>query len=699
MTTIVLSASDQLLNVVSKPKIASGDMNSVLLRVEFDSIWDRFTKSAVFFTTNNEEETYEMILADNECTIPHEVLEEAGILNIGIRGVDSDTNAVKTSTLVKYRIEEGAPSGSGTTEEPTPSVYHQILALSEETRDIVAESEQKIQNLNYASGSWTPQLGDSAPEVLTVEGRFVKVGNIVDLVCTLVGNFYGKGEKLKISGFYPTCGTPSSPWLTDGIMRTDAVDKTMTPTDKVELVYEGGQYYLQISNPVTSPTTGDCIILVKAEYTTDDVLDQSEGSVSSVNGKTGAVVLGAKDVGAVPQTGGEFTGPVKVQSSPGGGYSMLGQGFLTLSDDTEDNGVYMEFGGTADAPTLDLYGNANDNNVLLRHLAEPKVYSDAATKGYVDSLDTGGGLNDTAAALLINILRNGVYSTDQSANITALEVELAMDGGSGSGGSGGGEASAYTVVCTLGDATIDNNASAVAAGASYTATITANKGYELDTVTVLMGGVDVTADVYADGVITIESVTGSVVISVKTVEASDILYQISTPTTFDGTNVIDTKVKLLDEDKDWSIVIDLSIANPMSYQMASYIYRVFDSEPNNVIMGLTCYSNGARYSFGLNTGVAIGNTIWVGEKAGNTHKGVLTHTAGTTVAVANYYQTNVAGRSETGKDVEINASAYPQYDITVELGAIGDGGAVNVNDFKIYNRVLTDDEISAYLNA
>lgn len=46
----------------------------------------------------------------------------------------------------------------------------------------------------------------------------------------------------------------------------------------------------------------------------------------------------------------------------------------------------------------------------------------------------GGGLSATAANLLITILRNGVYSTNQSANITALEAALASSGGSGGGG-------------------------------------------------------------------------------------------------------------------------------------------------------------------------------------------------------------------------------------------------------------------------
>lgn len=55
-----------------------------------------------------------------------------------------------------------------------------------------------------------------------------------------------------------------------------------------------------------------------------------------------------------------------------------------------------------------------------------------------DSGQNVNGLSDTAKTLLITILRNGVYSADQSANITALEAALASSGNSGddSGGSG-----------------------------------------------------------------------------------------------------------------------------------------------------------------------------------------------------------------------------------------------------------------------
>jgi hypothetical protein len=49
------------------------------------------------------------------------------------------------------------------------------------------------------------------------------------------------------------------------------------------------------------------------------------------------------------------------------------------------------------------------------------------------NVEVEGGLTDTARALLITILRNAVYTSDQSANITALETALASSGSGDSG--------------------------------------------------------------------------------------------------------------------------------------------------------------------------------------------------------------------------------------------------------------------------
>ena len=128
MTTIKLFANDQHLTVAEKPKIASGDVESVKLKVEFDALWGNYTaRSAVFYTSYNPT-VYEALLMDGECVIPHEVLAESGTLFIGIRGLKADGTAIKTSTVVKYKIAEGVPSAAESTREPSPDMYQQLLA-------------------------------------------------------------------------------------------------------------------------------------------------------------------------------------------------------------------------------------------------------------------------------------------------------------------------------------------------------------------------------------------------------------------------------------------------------------------------------------------------------------------------------------------------------------------------------------------
>lgn len=70
----------------------------------------------------------------------------------------------------------------------------------------------------------------------------------------------------------------------------------------------------------------------------------------------------------------------------------------------------------------------------------------------------------------------------------------------------------HTVTNTLTHCTTSNHATSVDEGASYTATISADSGYTLSTVTVTMGGTDITATAYSGGVVSIASVTGNVTI-------------------------------------------------------------------------------------------------------------------------------------------------------------------------------------------
>lgn len=73
------------------------------------------------------------------------------------------------------------------------------------------------------------------------------------------------------------------------------------------------------------------------------------------------------------------------------------------------------------------------------------------------------------------------------------------------------EVQSYTVTNHLANAT-NNNANTTVSG-SYAAVLTPDSGYELSAVTITMGGVDITATVYSSGTISIPNVTGDVVIT------------------------------------------------------------------------------------------------------------------------------------------------------------------------------------------
>ena len=137
MTTIGLVANDQLLTVVLNPKLTSGDQNTTDIHVDFSEDWDGFAKSAVFFTSNDTNTVYEKVMTNNTCIIPAEVMAKRGILYIGVRGVNASENEVKTTSLVKYIISEGAPSGTGIEIEPTADVYHQLLTAYEKADNAI----------------------------------------------------------------------------------------------------------------------------------------------------------------------------------------------------------------------------------------------------------------------------------------------------------------------------------------------------------------------------------------------------------------------------------------------------------------------------------------------------------------------------------------------------------------------------------
>ena len=134
MTSLYLTTSDQHLITSQKVKIASGDINSVQLCVNFDSMWDNYPARTAVFYTSKDETKIEVLLTDNACVIPSEVLAESCILYVGIRGVSMDGTKVKTSVIVQHKIVPGVGAGA-TTIEPTMDLYQQYIAAMNERVD------------------------------------------------------------------------------------------------------------------------------------------------------------------------------------------------------------------------------------------------------------------------------------------------------------------------------------------------------------------------------------------------------------------------------------------------------------------------------------------------------------------------------------------------------------------------------------
>ena len=84
----------------------------------------------------------------------------------------------------------------------------------------------------------------------------------------------------------------------------------------------------------------------------------------------------------------------------------------------------------------------------------------------------------------------------------------------------------YSVTSVLTHVTSSNSTLSVAEGSSYYAELTPSDGYALDSVTVTMGGVDITATAYGDGIVSIGAVTGNIVITAtaaKVIVSTDLI--------------------------------------------------------------------------------------------------------------------------------------------------------------------------------
>lgn len=111
--------SEQTLTLESKQNVVADSLNYLTCHFTFTDEWKDITKTAVFIS--NTDAVYNVILKDDCCEVPWEVIE-APSFRVSVFG----GNRITTTVLAVNVSESGYIEGE-TPEEPTPDVYQQIL--------------------------------------------------------------------------------------------------------------------------------------------------------------------------------------------------------------------------------------------------------------------------------------------------------------------------------------------------------------------------------------------------------------------------------------------------------------------------------------------------------------------------------------------------------------------------------------------
>lgn len=121
-TIITAQVIDQTLRVTNLPKLSSGGVEETQVKVTFCELWSGLGKMAVFYRDKGK--VYQVVMVEDACVIPYEVMMQPGKVYFGIVGQQGTTT--RTTEVVALTIEQGAIVAAVTV--PLPDVYAQILA-------------------------------------------------------------------------------------------------------------------------------------------------------------------------------------------------------------------------------------------------------------------------------------------------------------------------------------------------------------------------------------------------------------------------------------------------------------------------------------------------------------------------------------------------------------------------------------------
>lgn len=205
-------------------------------------------------------------------------------------------------------------------------------------------------------------------------------------------------------------------------------------------------------------------------------------------------------------------------------------GVLAKNQGASNSGKYLSVGSDgnvvpADAPSVNpeqieqaVNGYLEENPVSGMTAEQEQQLNQNTTdvadlKSALEQIE-GGGWSSTQIDLF-EAFTNVIAYTSPDANGIVSSLISSLRSGTSDTPEG-----SFSIIYVLSNVTSSSKDNIIKSGEPYNTTLTANPGYELESVIVKMGGSDITSTAYSGGEITISAVTGNIVITASAVQSS-----------------------------------------------------------------------------------------------------------------------------------------------------------------------------------
>lgn len=289
-----LHATGKDLIIKESERLISGSRKIYNCEFTFDESWDGYTVTAVFST--NSSRLVNMAIVDGKCEIPSEVLRPNARIRVGIFGIDGERSR-PTTYSDWVTVEQGTDVTGSSAQPPTPSVYEQWMNALDEKHEEWNEQEQARQDA----------------ETARVEAEQARE----DLETGYVARAEAAAES------------------------AEAAAKVAEDARDVIEDVAGGNFATKtyVDQQIAAIPTPDVSGQIDEHNTSEtahaDIREELEGKAAENHTHT------AEDVGALPTTGGEMTGQIKmldVADTTQGTRFYANQGFgISVQSDIEDD--------------------------------------------------------------------------------------------------------------------------------------------------------------------------------------------------------------------------------------------------------------------------------------------------------------------------------------------------------------------------